>query len=125
MRSANTLGIYTSHLLSRFSRTGLWWVIGLAIYNGLLVMTYPSFRDSGLLAIENFPKGIVEAFGIEDLTKIEPYLDARLFDTLPLVIAFFPIMVFANALAGAEERSISCWATRFPDVTLCWRIGSR
>jgi ABC-type transport system involved in multi-copper enzyme maturation permease subunit len=104
MITPNTLVIYTRHLLGRFGRTGIWWVIGLAIYNGLLVMTYPSFRESGLLAIENFPKGLVEAFGIEDLTKIEPYLDARLFGTLPLVLAFFPIMTFANAIAGAEER---------------------
>jgi ABC-2 type transport system permease protein len=104
MTAPNTLLIYTRHLLERFGRTGIWWIIGLAIYNGLLVMTYPSFRESGLLAIENFPKGIVEAFGIKDLTKIEPYLDARLFGTLPLVLAFFPIMTFANAIAGAEER---------------------
>ena len=104
MTALNTLVIYTRHLLGRFGRTGIWWIIGLAIYNGLLVMTYPSFRESGLLAIENFPKGLVEAFGIEDLTKIEPYLDARLFGTLPLVLAFFPVMVFANAIAGAEER---------------------
>lgn len=104
MTSTNTLRIYTGHLLGRLSRTGIWWVIGLAIYNGLLVMTYPSFRESGLLAIENFPKGILEAFGVEDLTKIEPYLDARLFGTLPLVLAFFPVLVFANAIAGAEER---------------------
>lgn len=104
MTSPNTLLIYTRHLLGRFGRTGIWWIIGLAIYNGLIVMTYPSFRESGLLAIENFPKGIVEAFGIKDLTRIEPYLDARLFGTLPLVLAFFPVMVFSNAIAGAEER---------------------
>lgn len=104
MTLPNTLLIYTSHLLGKFSRTGVWWIIGLAIYNGLLVMTYPAFRESGLLAVENFPKGVLKAFGIEDLMKIEPYLDARLFGTLPLVLTFFPVMVFANAIAGAEER---------------------
>lgn len=100
----NSLMIYTEHLIGRFGRTGIWWIIGLGIYNGLLVMTYPSFLESGLLAIENFPEAIIQAFGIEDLTRIEPYLDARLFGTLPLVLAFFPVMVFANAIAGAEER---------------------
>lgn len=104
MSRTSTLLIYTRHLLGRFGITSIWWVIGLAIYNGLIVMTYPSFRESGLLQTKNFPPGLLKAFGIENLTEIGPYLDARLFGTLPLVLAFFPVFVFADAIAGAEER---------------------
>lgn len=100
----NSLVIYTQHLTGRFRRTGIFWAIGLGLYIALLILSYPSFRESGLLALENYPKTIIEAFGIEDLTTIGPFLDVRVFSSLPLVLSFFPVMTFASALAGAEER---------------------
>lgn len=100
----NSLAIYTRHLIGRHRRSGIFWAVGVSIYIALLIVSYPAFRDSGLLALENYPETIVEALGITDLTTIGPFLDVRVFSTLPLVLGFFPVMTFAGAIAGAEER---------------------
>lgn len=87
------------------SRTALiWWIIGVALYTIINIAVYPAFEDSMLLETENFPDFMVDALGITDLSQIGPYIYAQVFLLLPLVLAFLPIMSFAGAIAGAEER---------------------
>jgi ABC-2 type transport system permease protein len=71
-------------------------------YGALLVSIFPSQRNS--TDISTYPEAMREAFNITSLDRIEPYLSAQIFSYLPLVLAFMPIMMFAGALAGAEER---------------------
>lgn len=100
---ANTLLIYTTHLLRQHLRTALFWALGFGIYAMLIVLTFPSFRDSGALSMENYPDAIVEAFNMQDMSQITNFLESQVTSYAPLVIVFFAIMTFASAIAGAEE----------------------
>lgn len=99
-----TTGIVLRHTLGRMRPTLLWWTIGVAVYTIVNIAVYPSFKDSVLLEVKNYPEALVKAFGLENLDQMGPYLYAQVFLMLPLILAFFPIMTFAGALAGAEER---------------------
>lgn len=102
--NARTLSIYTGHLIGRYRRSGLFWTIGLSVYTVLMVMTFPSFQDSGALDVSEYPESMREAFNITTLNAIEPFLSAQVFSFVPLVLAFYPITILADAIAGAEER---------------------
>lgn len=82
----------------------IWWIIGVALYTVVNIAVYPAFKDTILLEMETFPDFMVDALGITDLGEMGPYLYAQVFLMLPLVLAFLPIMSFAGAIAGAEER---------------------
>lgn len=99
-----TLGIVLRHTLSRMRTTLMWWTIGVAVYTLINVAVYPAFKDSILLETQNYPQGLIEAFGLQNLDQLGPYLYAQVFLMLPLILAFFPIITFAGALAGQEER---------------------
>lgn len=96
--------IVLMHTLHRMRMTLMWWTIGVALYTIINIAVYPSFKDSMLLEVQNYPEAMVKAFGLENLDQIGPYMYAQVFLMLPLILAFFPIMTFAGALAGAEER---------------------
>lgn len=102
---SSTLPIYTGHLLRKHLRPALFWTIALGIYTALIMLSFPSFRDTGALSTENYPEALLEAFNIQDMTEVGNYLESQVTSYAPLVVAFFPIMAFAGAIAGAEERS--------------------
>ena len=101
---SSALGIYTGHLVQKYSRTALFWALAFGLYTVLILATFPSFRDSGALSTENYPEAILEAFNIQDMNLVTNYLESQVTSYAPLVIAFFTIMTFAGAIAGAEER---------------------
>lgn len=102
---SHTLPIYTTHLIRQYLRTGIIWAIALGLYVAMIVLIFPSFRDSGAFeAVKNYPEALRKAFGIEDMTSIGSFLNTEVYSYAPLVLAFFPIMTFASAIAGAEER---------------------
>jgi ABC-2 type transport system permease protein len=73
--------------------------------SGLVVALYPSIRDSVSTAVEGYPSGLKEAFGITDLGTVEAYLHAEMFSlVLPLAVAYFAMRCVAAPIAGAEER---------------------
>lgn len=92
------------HTLRRMRTTLMWWTIGVVIYTIINIAVYPAFKDTILLQTQNYPQTLIDAFGLSNLDQIGPYLYAQVFLMLPLILAFFPIMTFAGALAGAEER---------------------
>lgn len=100
----NPLPIYTSHVLRSSLRTAIFWAIGFTLYTVLILATFPSLRDSGALSMDTYPEAILEAFNIQDMTVVTNYLESQVTSFAPLVLAFFPIMAFAGAIAGAEER---------------------
>ncbi|HVL22590.1 MAG TPA: ABC transporter permease subunit [Thermomicrobiales bacterium] len=103
-KQPNTLAVYARHLLGRYRRAGLFWAIGFSVYTALLVLSFPAFQNSGALDVSTYPESLREAFNLESLNLIEPYLSSQVFQLAPLVLAFYPITVFAGAIAGAEER---------------------
>ena len=92
------------HTLSRMRMTLMWWTIGVALYTIINIAVYPSFKDSILLQTQSYPQALIDAFGLSNLDQMGPYLYAQVFLMLPLILSFLPIMTFAGALAGAEER---------------------
>lgn len=102
--NARTLSIYSGHLIGRYRRSGLFWTIGLSVYTVLMVMTFPSFQNSGALDVSGYPESMREAFNITTLNAIEPFLSAQVFSFVPMLLAFYPITTLAGAIAGAEER---------------------
>lgn len=114
----NATLIMIRYTFERSRTTLMWWIIGVALYTVINVAVYPAFADSILLDMQNYPQGLVEAFGLSNLDQLGPYLYAQVFLMLPLVLAFLPIMSFGGAIAGAEERGAL-------DVTLTQPITRR
>lgn len=103
---SSTLPIYTAHSIRRFLRTGVIWTIAFGLYVAMIVLIFPSFRDSGALdMVAEYPDALKEAFAFEDLGTVGAFLGAEIYSYAPLVLAFLPIMAFAGAIAGAEERN--------------------
>ena len=100
----NRLLIYTRHLLGQYRRAAIFWALAVSVYSVLMVLSFPAFEDSGALDMSNYPEAVREAFNLDNLNLIEPYLSSQFFQMAPLVLAFYPITVFPGAIAGAEER---------------------
>lgn len=103
-REPNTLLVELPHLIRKHYRGVLFWTIGVTIYTALIILSFPAFRDSGTLDVSQYPESLREAFNLQSLTTIEPYLSSQVYNYLPLVLMFIPITIFAGAIAGAEER---------------------
>lgn len=99
-----TVAIFLRHLVRRHSRGVIFWTIGVTLYSVLMILSFPAFEDTGTLDIEQYPEAMREAFNLESLSTIEPFLSSQLFNFLPLVLMFVPITIFAGAIVGAEER---------------------
>jgi len=98
------LATYVRHLLWRHSRGVIFWTIGVTVYSALMILSFPAFEESGSLDVSQYPEAVREAFNLESLSTIEPFLSSQLFNFLPLVLMFIPITAFAGAIVGAEER---------------------
>lgn len=101
---ANPLGIYLRHLLRRHARGVIFWTIGVTVYSALMILSFPAFEETGALDVSQYPEAMREAFNLESMSTIEPFLSSQLFNFLPLVLMFVPITTFASAIVGAEER---------------------
>lgn len=99
-----TTWIVLKQTLIRSRTTLMWWTIGVALYTVINIAIYPAFKDSILLETQNYPSGLIEAFGLDNLDELGPYIYAQVYLMLPLILSFLPIMAFAGAIAGAEER---------------------
>ncbi len=78
----------------------------LGAYAAAMVASYLSFGDPEQMEqmLAAYPEGMLEAFGITDMSTIEGYLGGQVFNLIPLAIAFFPILALSAAIAGSEER---------------------
>ena len=86
-------------------RAPLSWGLPLGAMCALIVAIYPSIEDSLNELTRNYPKGLKEAFGIEQLDSVEAYLDAEMFSLIvPLTIALFAVRSISREISVAEER---------------------
>ena len=97
-------GIMLARTLNKSRTTLMWWTVGVVLYTVINVAVYPSMKDSILLQTSSYPQALLDAFGLNNLDQLGPYLYAQVFLMLPLVLSFYPISQFAGALAGAEQR---------------------
>jgi len=100
-----SLSIYTDHMIQRQRRGAILWAISFAVYVALIMAIFPSMSEtlSGNFA-DAYPEGLKTAFNITDMGTITGFLQAEVYSYAPLVLAFFPIMTLAAAVAGEEER---------------------
>jgi ABC-2 type transport system permease protein len=103
-REPNALLVELPHLIRKHERGVLFWTLGVTLYTALMILSFPAFEESGVLDVSQYPESMREAFNLESLATIEPYLSSQVFNFLPLVLMFVPITIFAGAIAGAEER---------------------
>jgi ABC-2 type transport system permease protein len=102
----------TRRTLRDLRRAPLVWGGALGAFAALEMAIYPSVKDSLTKAVENYPQGLKDAFGITDFGSAAAYLDAEMFSLIvPLALAVFGVRAMVRATVGAEERG---WL----DVTL-------
>jgi ABC-2 type transport system permease protein len=101
-------------------RSLLAWAIGIALYAALIVVVWPSIRDSAQLtkAFRDYPDALKQLFGGEagfDFGTSAGYLNAELFSLMyPLMLAVFAIAFGASTLAGEEERGVLDLVLAYP-----------
>ena len=86
-------------------RAPLSWGGALGAMCALVAAVWPSIEDSVGKLVDEYPSGLKEAFGIEQLDTIERYVDAEMFSLIvPLALGFFAVRCAIRATVGAEER---------------------
>ena len=86
-------------------RAPLYWGGGLGAMCALMAAIWPSIEDSMTELVENYPDGLMKAFGISELNTVEKYIDAEMLSIIvPLAMAFFAVRCATRATVGAEER---------------------
>jgi ABC-2 type transport system permease protein len=81
------------------------WAVGLAFVSLGYAAFYPAVNDPALAeAMANFPQGVVDAFGLTDLTSPAGYLGSTVFGLLaPVLTLILATATGARAVAGDEE----------------------
>ncbi len=100
----NRLLVYLRHRIGQHSRATLFWGLGFSVYALMIIAIFPSFQESGVLDVDQYPEAMREAFNLTSMDTIEPYLSSQIYAYMPIVLAFLPVTIFAGAIAGAEER---------------------
>lgn len=86
-------------------RAPLTWGGGFGAMCALMAAIWPSIEDSMAKLVENYPAGLMKAFGITRLDTVERYVDAEMLSIIvPLAMAFFAVRCATRATVGAEER---------------------
>lgn len=100
-----SLALVARHGLRAEKRAPLTWGGGLGAMSALMAAIWPSIADSMQKLIENYPSGLKEAFGIQELDSVEKYIDAEMLSLIvPLALAFFAVRCATRTTVGAEER---------------------
>ncbi len=86
-------------------RVPLHWGGALGVMSALVVLLYPSIRESLAQTMDSFPAGVKQAFGVTDMGTVEAFLNGEMFSLfLPLAVAYLAIRCVAAAIVGAEEH---------------------
>lgn len=101
----NTLFIYTRWILSRHARTALIWALSFAGYVAAILAIFPSMGSTDIASVvDEYPDALQSVFNMGDMSTASGWLNMEVYSYAPLVIAFFPIMALAGAIAGLEEQ---------------------
>ena len=85
-------------------RSVLAWGLPLGLMSAFIVAIFPSVEDSISKAVEGYPQGLKEAFGIGQLSNVEQYLQAEMLSLIvPLAMGYLAVRAIASGLTGASE----------------------
>lgn len=96
------------------------WALGIGLYVALIVVVWPSIRDSAQLskAFADYPDTLKELFGGDasfDFATSAGFLNAELFSLMyPLLLTVFAVAFSASTLAGEEERGVLDLVLAYP-----------
>jgi ABC-2 type transport system permease protein len=83
----------------------LTWGGSLGALCALMAALYPSMQDAIKRIMEEYPRNLLDAFGVAKIDSLEAWLHAEMFSLLvPLALAFFAVRSATRMLADAEER---------------------
>ena len=85
-------------------RSLLAWGLPLGLMSAFIVAIFPSVEDSLSKAVQGYPEGLKEAFGIGQLSNVEQYLQAEMLSLIvPLAMGYLAVRAVASGLTGAAE----------------------
>lgn len=101
--SAQVAALLRAHLYDR--RRSVWaWGLPLGMMSAFIVAIFPSVETSISKAVQGYPQGLKEAFGIGELTSVEQYLHAEMLSLIvPLALGYLAVRAVASGLTGAAE----------------------
>lgn len=101
--SAQVLALLRTHLRDR--RRSVWaWGLPLGLMSAFIVAIFPAVETSISKAIQGYPQGLKEAFGIGELASVEQYLHAEMLSLIvPLALGYLAVRAVASGLTGAAE----------------------
>ena len=100
---AQTDALVVTHLSDR-RRSVLAWGLPLGLMSAFIVAIFPSVEESIAKAVQGYPQGLKEAFGIGELTNVEQYLHAEMLSLIvPLALGYLAVRAVASGLTGAAE----------------------
>ncbi len=101
--SGQVAALLRTHLYDR--RRSVWaWGIPLGLMSAFIVAIFPSVEDSISKAVQGYPQGLKEAFGIGQLSNVEQYLQAEMLSLImPLALGYLAVRAIASGLTGAAE----------------------
>ncbi len=101
--SAQLRALVVAHLSDR-RRSVLAWGLPLGLMSAFIVAIFPSIQEPIAKAVQSYPTGLKEAFGIGRLTNVEQYLQAEMLSLIvPLAVGYLAVRAVASGLAGAAE----------------------
>jgi ABC-2 type transport system permease protein len=101
--SAQLAALVSAHLSDR-RRSILAWGLPLGLMSAFIVAIFPSVQEPIAKAVQSYPAGLKEAFGIGQLTNVEQYLQAEMLSLIvPLSLGYLAVRAVASGLAGAAE----------------------
>jgi ABC-2 type transport system permease protein len=100
---AQLAALIGAHLSDR--RRSVWaWGLPLGLMSAFIVAIFPSVEESISKAVQGYPSGLKEAFGIGQLTNVEQYLHAEMLSLIvPLALGYLGVRAIASGLSGAAE----------------------
>ncbi|MGN6275720.1 MAG: ABC transporter permease subunit [Solirubrobacterales bacterium] len=101
--SAQVPALLRTHLYDR--RRSVWaWGLPLGLMSAFIVAIFPSVETALSKAIQGYPTGLKEAFGIGELSNVEQYLHAEMLSLIvPLALGYLAVRAIASGLTGAAE----------------------
>jgi len=101
--SARLGALVAAHLSDR-RRSLLAWGLPLGLMSAFIVAIFPSVEEALGKAIQGYPSGLKEAFGISGLSTVEQYLQAEMLSLIvPLALGYLAVRAVASGLTGAAE----------------------
>jgi ABC-2 type transport system permease protein len=101
--SVQLRALIAAHFSDR-RRSVLAWGLPIGLMSAFIVAIFPSVESALSKAIQGYPSGLKEAFGIGQLSNVEQYLHAEMLSLIvPLAVGYLAVRAVASGLSGAAE----------------------